>query len=130
HDVQRCSTTHDVKGYQVYYTENIVDVTTASGQTGFFGGTITGTHAYSADGTYEVVLNVNDGKGGTAGQATFATVSVAGLLRVTTNPAIPGNILVDGVPADDWGLTWMKLAPGARPVSFGRGQRCTRAADR
>ncbi len=118
-DVTFSSTSNDVNGDKVSYTWNFGDGTTASGQTGFFGGTITGTHAYSADGTYEVVLNVNDGKGGTAGQATFATVSVAGLLRVTTNPALPGKILVDGVPADEWGLTWMKIAPGTHTVSFG-----------
>ena len=29
-----------------------------------------------------------------------------GLLRVTTSPAVPAQILVDGVVADSWGLTW------------------------
>jgi hypothetical protein len=41
------------------------------------------------------------------------------LLRVTTNPAVSGKILVDGVPRDEWGLAWMKIAPGAHTVSFG-----------
>ncbi len=41
------------------------------------------------------------------------------LLRVTTNPAVPGKIYVDGVPRDEWGLAWMKIAPGAHTVSFG-----------
>src|SRR2546428_3284710 len=41
------------------------------------------------------------------------------LLRVTTNPALPGKIIVDGVPRDEWGLAWMKIAPGTHTVSFG-----------
>src|SRR5207245_1543742 len=44
-----------------------------------------------------------------------------GYLRVTTNPATAAQILVNGVPADDWGLTWVKLAPGTSTVSFGQG---------
>jgi len=118
-DVTFSSTSNDVNGDKVSYTWNFGDGTTASGQTGFFGGAITGTHAYSSTGTFEVVLSVNDGKGGTAGQAVFTTVSAGGLLRVTTNPAVPGKILVDGVPADEWGLTWVKTAPGTHTVSFG-----------
>ena len=42
-----------------------------------------------------------------------------GLLRATTNPAVPGKILVDGIPRDEWGLTWVKLNPGPVTVSFG-----------
>ena len=41
------------------------------------------------------------------------------LLRVTTNPAVPGKINIDGYPADEWGLTWVKVAQGAHTVSFG-----------
>jgi hypothetical protein len=41
------------------------------------------------------------------------------LLRVTTNPAVPGKIIVDGVARDEWGLVWMKIAPGTHTVSFG-----------
>src|SRR5207245_2194708 len=118
-DVTFSSTSNDVNGDRVSYTWNFGDGTTASGQTGFFGGAISGTHAYSSTGTFEVVLSVNDGKGGTAGQAVFTTVSAGGLLRVTTNPAVNGKIVVDGVPSDEWGLTWMKIAPGTHTVSFG-----------
>jgi hypothetical protein len=42
-----------------------------------------------------------------------------GLLRATTNPAVPGKILVDGVPRDEWGLNWVKLPSGPYTVSFG-----------
>jgi Glycosyl hydrolases family 18 len=41
-----------------------------------------------------------------------------GQLRVTTNPALPSQILVDGAPHDSWGLTWLNLPPGAHTVSF------------
>ena len=42
-----------------------------------------------------------------------------GLLRVQTNPAVPSQILIDGIPRTDWGLDWVKLAPGTYTVSFG-----------
>ena len=42
-----------------------------------------------------------------------------GLLRVQTVTAVPSQILIDGVPRTDWGLDWVKLAPGTYTVSFG-----------
>ncbi len=47
------------------------------------------------------------------------TTLAPALLRVTTNPAVQGKIIVDGVPRDEWGLAWMKIAPGTHTVSFG-----------
>jgi spore germination protein YaaH len=44
--------------------------------------------------------------------------SGTGQLRVTTSPALPSQILVNGVPMDSWGLTWVDLAPGQYTVSF------------
>jgi hypothetical protein len=41
-----------------------------------------------------------------------------GRLRVTTNPALPTQILVDGMPMGGWGLDWVDLAPGSYTVSF------------
>jgi hypothetical protein len=41
-----------------------------------------------------------------------------GFLRVETNPAVPGRIIVDGSPRADWGLTWMKMPAGAHQVCF------------
>ncbi|MGQ0797184.1 MAG: hypothetical protein ACT4OI_04860, partial [Methanobacteriota archaeon] len=41
-----------------------------------------------------------------------------GYLRVPTSTAWPSTILVNGVPRDDWGLTWVKMAPGTYTVSF------------
>ncbi len=41
-----------------------------------------------------------------------------GLLRVTTDPPVPSTISIDGAPADDWGLDWVKVAPGTHTVCF------------
>ena len=42
-----------------------------------------------------------------------------GMLRVTTDPAVPAQIIVDGVVRDTWALTWMKIAPGTHQICFG-----------
>jgi hypothetical protein len=49
---------------------------------------------------------------GAAGQ------SGVGLLRVTTSPALPSQITVDGNVADTWGLNWLEIAPGEHAVCF------------
>ena len=41
-----------------------------------------------------------------------------GYLRVTSSPPVPTQVLVDGIPRDDWGLSWVKLEPGTYVVSF------------
>jgi hypothetical protein len=41
-----------------------------------------------------------------------------GELRVTTNPALPSQILVDGVPRDSFGLNWLDLPAGSYTVSW------------
>jgi Beta-propeller repeat len=41
-----------------------------------------------------------------------------GQLRVTTTPALPSQILVNGTPMDSWGLNWVDLAPGTYTVAF------------
>lgn len=48
----------------------------------------------------------------------YLLTPVTGQLRVTTNPALPSQILVDGTPADSWGLNWMDIAPGSHTISF------------
>ena len=40
-------------------------------------------------------------------------------LRVTTSPALPADIVVDGVARDRWGLNWAMLPPGPHQVCFG-----------
>jgi hypothetical protein len=44
--------------------------------------------------------------------------SGTGQLRVTTDPAVPSQILVNGVPMDSWGLNWVDLPPGTYTVAF------------
>ncbi len=41
-----------------------------------------------------------------------------GNLRVTTSPAVPSQIHIDGVGAQSFGLDWVKLAPGDYEVCF------------
>jgi hypothetical protein len=41
-----------------------------------------------------------------------------GFLRVTTSPAAPGTIAVDGVPRNDWGM-WTDIPTGSHTVCFG-----------
>jgi hypothetical protein len=38
---------------------------------------------------------------------------------VTTNPAVPADISVDGIVRDSWGLNWVNFPAGARQVCFG-----------
>ena len=47
-----------------------------------------------------------------------AAAATEGELRVTSSPALPSQILVDGIARDTWGLSWLKLAPGSYTVSF------------
>lgn len=41
-----------------------------------------------------------------------------GMLRVTTDPPLPSQILLDGRSLDRWGIDWMKIAPGDYEVCF------------
>ncbi len=42
-----------------------------------------------------------------------------GRLRVTTNPALPATLYVNGVAMNMWGIDWVKLAPGTYNLTFG-----------
>ena len=53
-----------------------------------------------------------------AGAAVAAAQSAA-RLRVTTNPALPADIIVDGTARDSWGLNWAEFPPGPHQVCFG-----------
>ena len=41
-----------------------------------------------------------------------------GFLRVTTQPALPAQIMIDGVITNSWGLNWLKLLPKTYTLSF------------
>lgn len=45
--------------------------------------------------------------------------SLQGLLRVTTNPAVPSMIYIDGNWASRWGLDWVAMPVGQHTLSFG-----------
>ena len=57
---------------------------------------------------------------GTAGGTLVAGCVQAsfGPLRVTTSPALPSQISVDGTVADTWGLNWLEVGPGSHQVCF------------
>ena len=58
------------------------------------------------------------------------TVTVQpGFLRVTTSPALPAQVSLNGVVADSWGLTWVKVAPGSYTVHFSHIEGYTEPAD-
>jgi hypothetical protein len=46
------------------------------------------------------------------------TVTGLGFLRVTSSPAVPAQISINGVIADSWGLNWVKVPAGNYTVSF------------
>jgi len=41
-------------------------------------------------------------------------------LRVTTSPPVGGDIIVDGIARDAWGLNWVRIPEGDHQVCFGR----------
>ncbi|MDG2113439.1 MAG: hypothetical protein P8N02_12590, partial [Actinomycetota bacterium] len=41
-----------------------------------------------------------------------------GELRVTTTPAVPAQITLDGFPADTWALSWVDVTQGVHTVCF------------
>ena len=45
-------------------------------------------------------------------------ISGFGLLRVTTSPALPSQISIDGSIADSWGLNWLHYPTGSHTVCF------------
>jgi hypothetical protein len=56
-------------------------------------------------------------------------VTPPGFLRVTTSPALPAQVSLNGVVADSWGLTWVKVAPGSYTVHFSHIEGYTEPAD-
>ena len=42
------------------------------------------------------------------------------LLRVTTSPAVPSVITVDGIERDSWGINWASFPVGSHQVCFGK----------
>lgn len=57
------------------------------------------------------------------------TASGLGYLRVTTSPALPAQISLNGVIADSWGLNWLELPPGDYTVGFSHVEGYSEPAD-
>ena len=79
------------------------------------------TYAYPTAGVYDFTVYVDDGKGHNVSDSASATISAVatyGLLRVTSNPAVPSMIYIDGNWASPWGLNWVKLPAGLHTLSF------------
>jgi len=77
-------------------------------------------HTFTAEGTATVTVAVTDDDGGVGSDLIEVSVGAAepGFLRVTTSPAVPSQIWIDGTPANTWGLDWLKLDPGTYQVAF------------
>jgi len=118
-DVTFSATIHDPDGDTVNYRWDLGDGTIVDGPPGFEGGETSVTHAYGWVQTFEVRLTATDARGAESRSDAIAIVSEPGLLRVTTDPPVPGTIAVDGIARDEWGLNWAKIAPGSHRVSFG-----------
>ncbi len=108
----------DANGDVISYTLAFGDGSSATGTTPAGGGPISASHIYTTNAVNTAILTVNDGHGGTASSSASVTIATS-FLRVTTNPPVPGKIIVDGAPRDEWGLAWMKIAPGTHTLSFG-----------
>lgn len=51
-------------------------------------------------------------------QADLLPLSEPGMLRVTTSPAVPSQILLDGRALDTWSTEWVKVTPGDYELCF------------
>ncbi len=87
---------------------------------------INGHHYYTQDEFSNTQFNLGIGDanwvGGTISPSTVAgclqSPILTGQLRVTSSPALPTQITVDGNIADSWGLNWLKVQPGSHTVCF------------
>ncbi len=118
------ATASDPDGDRLECTWAFGDGSSFSGTTAPGGGELTVAHVYVAVDVYEATLTLTDGKGGAASASTSVVIDLPGFLRVTTaidaHPTwgVQGKILVDDIPRDEWGLAWLKIAPGMHSVAF------------
>ncbi len=56
--------------------------------------------------------------GADSGSFTMTAAGATGSIRVTTSPAVPSQIFLNGIPRDSWGLTWLEVPAGNYEVSF------------
>ncbi len=73
----------------------------------------------AAAGPQRYTVRAADGRGNRSASPAPITVTDAARLRVTTSPALPAEIIVDGIARDSWGLNWVELPAGSHEVCFG-----------
>jgi subtilisin family serine protease len=118
-DVGIQATASDPDGDVLSYEVTFGDGSSATGTTPPGGGTVAAAHAFATPGSYSVSVRADDGKGGVATASLDVVVVRHAFLRAVTSPPVAGKVYVDGIPMDEWGLNWVKLAPGTHVVSFG-----------
>ena len=80
-------------------------------------GIISGTPTTAGD-AVSFTIKVTDTLGGHASADYSISVYAPGLLRVETTPAVPARIFIDGIPRENWGLTYVKMPAGSYTLSF------------
>jgi hypothetical protein len=105
----------------------------------FFGGAAAASSMVSSDtqinavspagsGTVDVTVTTPAGTSATSAADQFLYQSL-GFLRVTTSPALPSQISLNGIVADSWGLNWLELPPGSYTIHFSHVEGYTEPAD-
>lgn len=85
---------------------------------------VTASHLYLASGSFSSRLVAaelsNPTEPGTSSSIIVVTTSTSkGLLRVSTTPAVPAMISLDGNWLSRWGVDWLEVVAGPHVLSFG-----------
>ncbi len=80
-------------------------------------GTI-GATSPAGTGTVDVTVTTLGGTSATSSADQFTYATGVGFLRVTSDPAVPSQISLNGAIADSWGLNWLELPVGSYTVHF------------
>jgi hypothetical protein len=94
---------------------------TSDGGSGVIASVVTGYRTLTSNSAQSFTGSFSASMYWAAGMAGFKAATVpasVGLLRVTSSPALPSQVLVDGQLADSWGLNWLELAPGTHALTF------------
>jgi predicted GH43/DUF377 family glycosyl hydrolase len=98
---------------------------TSSDETGVAlvsGSATSSSHGPLAAGPYSFKAHYNGDANNNPADSSCELLTVAaptyGMLRVYSDPAVQTTIFVNNLPRDDWGLNWVKLAPGQYVVHF------------
>ena len=73
----------------------------------------------AAAGPQRYTVRAADARGNRSASPAPVSVADPARLRATTSPALPADVVVDGIARDSWGLNWVALPAGAHQVCFG-----------